>query len=144
MSPDSQQPHRGPKNARNRCFGLHSVQKGTRAVPNDNNHKFYKISFRIPKIPPIEPTSLGKYIKKLRLEKQLQQKDLAKLIDASAQSIQNWEADRRLPNRASFIKLADLFKIPEETFFIYMVERKQSVGLRSQRLGVRIPPGVQG
>ncbi len=106
------------------CFGSHGIQKDTRAVPNNNNHKFFKISFRIPKIPPIEPTSLGKYIKKLRLEKQLQQKDLAKLIDASAQSIQNWEADRRLPNKASFIKLADLFKIPEETFSIYMVERK--------------------
>jgi len=38
------------------------------AVPNCNNLKFFKINFWIPKIPPIQPTSFGKYVKKPRTE----------------------------------------------------------------------------
>jgi len=85
--------------------------KGTHAVPNCNHLKFFKISFRIPKIPPIQPTSFGQFIRKLRLERQLQQRDLAKLIDASVQSIRNWEADRFLPGKESMAKLASFFQI---------------------------------
>ncbi len=83
----------------------------TRAVPNCKHLKFFKINFRIPKKPPIQPTSFGQFLKKLRRERQLQQRDLAKLIDASVQSIRNWEADRFLPGKESMAKLASFFQI---------------------------------
>ena len=88
--------------------------KDTRAVPNCNNLKFFKINFRIAKSPVIKPTSFGQFIRKLRRERQLQQKDLAKLIDASVQSIRNWEADRFLPGKESLAKLASFFQIDEQ------------------------------
>ena len=85
----------------------------TRAVANDNNHKFYKINFRIPKVPPIQPTSFGKYIKKLRTENQLSQRELARRAKVSHDSIRNWEGDRFLPKKESLAKLASLLQIGE-------------------------------
>ncbi len=46
----------------------------TRAVPNCNHLKFFKINFRIPKNPPITPTSFGQFLRKLRLDTKLSQR----------------------------------------------------------------------
>ena len=77
--------------------------------PNCNHLKFFKINFRIPKVPPLAPISFGEYIKKFRIEKQLSQRDLANLLAISHDSIRNWEKDRFLPNQTSQEKLAKFF-----------------------------------
>ncbi len=73
------------------------VQKGTRAVANCNHLKPFKINLCIPKVPPIQPTSFGQFLKKLRLDKKLSQRGLARLLDVSHDSIRNWEGDSFLP-----------------------------------------------
>ncbi len=86
----------------------------THAVPNCNHLKFFKINFRISKKPPIQPTSFGKYLKKLRTEKQLSQRELARLSKVSHDSIRNWEGDRFMPKKESLAKLASFFQIDEK------------------------------
>ena len=78
---------------------------GTRAVANRNHLKSFKINFRIPKVSPIQPTSFGQLLQKLRLEKQLSQRELARLLKVSHDSIRNWERDRFLPNDMNQEKL---------------------------------------
>ncbi len=85
--------------------------KGTHAVLNCNKLKFFKINFSIPKNPAIKPTSFGKYLKKLRIERQLSQTQLARPSKVSHDSIRNWQGDRFFPRKASLIKLADFFQI---------------------------------
>ena len=77
----------------------------TRAVANCNHLKSFKINFRIPKVSPIQPTSFGQLLQKLRLEKQLSQRELARLLKVSHDSIRNWERDRFLPNDVNQEKL---------------------------------------
>ena len=81
----------------------------------NNRLKFFKINFRIPKNPPVQPTSFGQFLKKLRTEKQLSQRELAGLLEVSHDSIRNWEKDRFLPGKESIIKLAQVFQVEELT-----------------------------
>ncbi len=87
------------------------IRKGTHAVANDNNPKFFKINFRIPKKEPIESTSLGQNIKKLRMEKGLYQKDLAKLLDVCEMTVVNWEMDKVVPLKKSLERLNKVLEI---------------------------------
>ena len=91
----------------------------THAVANYKHHKFFKIKFRIPKKQPIQPTSFGQFLKKLRLEKQLLQKDFAKLLSVDVQTIRNWERDRFLPKRESLVKLAEFFQVDKKTLLSF-------------------------
>ena len=95
----------------------------THAVPNCNNLKFFKINLRISKFLSIELTSFGQFLKKLRQERNLSQRDLAKLLDVSAESILKWEKDRFLPGKESIIKLAKVFQVEELT----LTEHQQKV-----------------
>jgi len=83
---------------------------------------FFKINFRIPKKPASQPTSFGKYLRKLRLGKKLSQRDLARLSGVSYDSIRNWEEDRFLPNRTSQEKLAKIFGLTAETLSEFVVK----------------------
>ena len=89
----------------------------THAVANDNDPKFFKISFRIPKTPPIQPTSFGQYIKKLRVEKQLSQRDIARLLSVWYDSIRNWEKDRVVPRKDSMKKLTGIYQVDFDQYF---------------------------
>ena len=53
----------------------------------------------------------------------MSQRDLAKLLDVSAESILRWEQDRFLPGKESIIKLAKVFQVEELT----LTEHKQKV-----------------
>lgn len=54
---------------------------------------------------------LGYRIKRLREDKGLQQKDLAKKLDVSPSAIGMYERDEREPNNDLLIKLADFFNV---------------------------------
>ena len=85
----------------------------THAVANCNHLKFLKINFRISKVPPIKHTSFGKYLRNLRQEKKLSQRDLAQLLKVSDDSIRNWEGDRFLPKKENLAKLVAFFEIDD-------------------------------
>ena len=56
----------------------------------------------------------GKCLKKLRIEKQLSQRELARLAKVSNDSIRNWEGDRFFPEKESLAKLASFIQIDEQ------------------------------
>ena len=97
-------------------------QKDTRAVANENNLKCFKINFRIPKVPPIQPTSFGQFLKIMRFDKKLSQRALARLLGVSHDSIRNWENERFFPKNESFAKLAKVFQVEEAT----LIEHQQN------------------
>jgi DNA-binding XRE family transcriptional regulator len=102
------------------CLVRRGVQTDTHAVANYKQPKFFKISFRIPKEPPIQVTSLGSYLRKLRLERGLYQKDVAKVLGVANDSITYWENDRCVPKKDNLIKLMKFFEIDEESFFEFV------------------------
>ena len=53
----------------------------------------------------------GQRLKELRLEKQLTQSELAKLLDVDFTSIANWELSRNETDFATLIKLANFFDV---------------------------------
>lgn len=50
-------------------------------------------------------------IKKLRLEKKLNQPELARIMNVSKQTISNWENGNRIPDTLTIKKLADFFNV---------------------------------
>lgn len=60
---------------------------------------------------------VGHIIARLRTEKKLSQRDLAKEINVSAGVIGLWETNKRLPSYEFIIALADYFAISTDVFF---------------------------
>lgn len=54
---------------------------------------------------------IGKVIKELRVEKNLSQQELAKVIGVSQKAIDFWERDVNEPKASYIIKLADFFEV---------------------------------
>ena len=69
---------------------------GDRAVVDCNKLTALKVSFQIPKY---QAKTLGQLIKRLRLEKGLHQKELARLLGVNETTIIRWERDRTKPER---------------------------------------------
>ena len=55
--------------------------------------------------------TLGQFLKKLRLEKGLEQRELAKKLRVNKNRVYEWEKDRKKPSRESIAKLAKFFRI---------------------------------
>jgi transcriptional regulator with XRE-family HTH domain len=60
--------------------------------------------------------TLGTFLRKLRLERGLQQKDVAKLLGVANDSVTYWENDRCLPRKNNLTKLMRFFGIEKEAF----------------------------
>lgn len=60
-------------------------------------------------------------IKELREKSDLTQKELAKMLSVTSQTILNWENEIYEPNISQLIKLADIFKVSLD----YLVGRKR-------------------
>lgn len=63
---------------------------------------------------------LGNNIKELRKQKRLTQKDLAKLMHVSQQTIGAWETERAIPGSDTLALLANLFNVSTD----YLLGRK--------------------
>lgn len=50
-------------------------------------------------------------LKYLRLEKELSQRQLAKLLNINYTSIQRWESEMRIPNAEAIVLLAKYFNV---------------------------------
>ncbi len=55
--------------------------------------------------------TFGEKLKKLRIEKQLSQEDLANQLGVSRQAISKWEQDIALPDTNNLILIAKIFKV---------------------------------
>ena len=97
-------------------LGVSRKELLARAVANYNNPKIKKLTFRLPKFPIIQVTTLGSLIKKLRIDKDLYQENLASFIDVTEVTVTNWENDRTSPNRKYIDKLAKFFNVNAAIF----------------------------
>jgi len=70
-------------------------------------HYFHNI--RIPRRYPAE--TLGQVLRRLRLEKGLERKELARKLRVHRNSIYEWESDRHRPSGRSMERLAKFFRI---------------------------------
>jgi len=55
--------------------------------------------------------SFGCRLKKIRKEKNLSQKDIARKLGKNSQTISNWERGQNTPTRSAIIKLANILKV---------------------------------
>ena len=63
---------------------------------------------------PANPKTIGEHIRKVRLERGLLQKDLAKILKVSEDSISKWENNKNRPRKSQFSKIEDFLNcIPE-------------------------------
>ena len=88
-------------------------------TPNTKKNKSLKVTFQIPRNPPIEVKSFGTYVKKLRTDKGLLQKELAAEIGVTGDTIVNWEKDRTFPSKKWIKLLAKCFGVRERSFSKY-------------------------
>jgi len=71
--------------------------------------------------------TLGQLLRKLRLEKGLEQRELAKKLRVNKNSVYEWEKDRKKPSRESTEKLAKFFRISIKRLGDFKTERKISL-----------------
>ncbi len=64
-------------------------------------------------------------IKELRMEKGIEQQDLAKIIQIGKGSISNWEVGRTEPSIEYIIKLANYFEVSTD----YLLGRSNDIGI---------------
>lgn len=68
---------------------------------------------------------MGQVIRKLRLEKGLEQWELARKLRVHINSICEWENDRHRPSGKNVERLARFFKVSRKTLGDFKMERKK-------------------
>jgi ribosome-binding protein aMBF1 (putative translation factor) len=81
-----------------------------RAAPNYKNSHPLVITLRLPLYP---AQTLGKCIKKWRLEQGIFQSDLARMIGVNEMTIVNWKKERTKPVKKNLEGLQKLLKIEQ-------------------------------
>jgi transcriptional regulator with XRE-family HTH domain len=80
------------------------------------------ITFTVSKYP---SETLGQLLRRLKLEKGLEQRELAKKLRVHRNTIYEWENDRNGPYRKSIERLAKFFKISAKTLESFRMEREK-------------------
>ena len=78
--------------------------------------------------------SIGKTIRRLRIERDVSQQDLAKDARLTPSFLSLVENDRRQPSLVVIRRLADALAVPEEILIWDAVELPQSLGEKDRRL----------
>ena len=60
---------------------------------------------------------IGSNIKRLRMERQMTQKELAKYLNVSVQAVSKWERGRAYPDLALLLPIASLFHVTLDDLF---------------------------
>ncbi|MGO1742587.1 MAG: helix-turn-helix domain-containing protein [Staphylococcus equorum] len=75
---------------------------------------------------------IGEKIKKLRIEKNISQTELANILFVSRQTIGRWEREQTIPNTENIVMLANFFEVETSAFFdTYNDNKNTLVGKRS-------------
>jgi len=82
----------------------------------------FKITFTVSKYP---SETLGQFLKKLRFERGLEQRELARKLRVHRNTVYEWENDRKGPSRKNMERLARLFKIGRKTLEDSKIEGKK-------------------
>lgn len=61
---------------------------------------------------------IGEKIKKLRIEKNISQTELANILFVSRQTIGRWEREQTIPNTENIVMLANFFEVETSAFLI--------------------------
>ena len=73
---------------------------------------------------------LGEQIKKLRINKNLSQVDLAKKLNVTKQSVSNWENENIMPSIDMLVKIAELFGVTTD----YLLGLSEKHTLNTEKL----------
>lgn len=76
---------------------------------------------------------LNENIKKLRVAKNLNQVEFAKLIGVTKQCVSNWENDNVIPSIEMLVKMADLFNVSTDYLLGRTERRALDVSLLSDK-----------
>jgi len=60
---------------------------------------------------------IGKNLKKILLDKNIQQKDLSEKLGITRQALNRWCLDKDYPSRKNLSKLSEILEVPESYFF---------------------------
>lgn len=75
---------------------------------------------------------IGEKVKKLRIEKNISQTELANILFVSRQTIGRWEREQTIPNTENIVMLANFFEVETSAFFdTYNDNKNTLVGKRS-------------
>jgi DNA-binding XRE family transcriptional regulator len=82
------------------------------AVPIYKNSHSLSITFTVSKY---LSETLGQFLKKLRLERGLEQRQLARIVRVHRNTVYEWENDRKGPSKKKLKTLAQFFKVSRES-----------------------------
>lgn len=72
----------------------------------------------LPKGIPSNPKTIGEYIRKVRLERRLMQKEVAELLGVTTSFIENWEAKKNAPSKRYHSKIGDFLNyVPDKSIY---------------------------
>jgi ribosome-binding protein aMBF1 (putative translation factor) len=103
-------------------FMFPDVLSPDHAVPIYKNSHPMNITFTISRY---ASETLGQFLKKLRLQRGLEQRELAKRLRVDKNSVCECERDRKGPSRRSMHKLAKFFKISVKTLESFRMKREK-------------------
>jgi len=92
------------------------------AVQIYNNSHPVNITFTVSRYP---SETLGQFLRRVRLEKGLEQWELAKRLRVHRNTVYEWENDRKGPSRKSMERLGRFFKISAKTLEDFKMGRKK-------------------
>jgi transcriptional regulator with XRE-family HTH domain len=81
------------------------------------------ITFSVSRYP---AETLGQSLKKLRLEKGLEQRELARKLRVHRNTLYEWESDRHRPSAKRMERLAGFFKIGRKKLEDFKIERNEA------------------
>jgi DNA-binding XRE family transcriptional regulator len=95
-----------------------------RAVSIYKTDDYAKITFSVSKYP---TKTLGQFLKKLRLEKGLEQRELVKKLRVNKNCVYEWEKDRHRPSAKNMERLARFFGMGRKALEELKMERKKDL-----------------
>ena len=103
---------------------MRSFHTNDHAVHIYKDSHFHGITFTISKYP---SKTLGQFLRKLRLEKGLEQRELARKLRVHRNTIYEWENDKSDPSGKSMERLAKFLKISRKKLKDFKMERKRGL-----------------
>jgi len=108
---------------------LADVIRHDRAVPIYKNSRSLSITFTVSRYP---SETLGQFLRKLRLEKRLEQGQLAKKLRVHRDTVYEWENDRKNPSGKNMERLAKFLKIDAKILEDFKRRRRRKASEEGQ------------
>jgi len=101
---------------------LQELRTADHAVPICKNSQPVNITFSVSKY---ASGTLGQFLSKVRLEKRLELKQLAKRLRVQRNTVYDWENDRNVPSIKNMERLARFFRVSAKSLEDLKMERKK-------------------